>query len=180
MSIQKSVLFAVLMIGIATPGNGQSNKKFEVFGSVGAVYYSGSGANMDYGGGFGFRPYGTKSNWMRGWELEFNLSVTNLTEQTSYKPTQTHYTANVLYHFLSRRVQPYVLIGAGGSYEPGDSDPPPHGAPYISVNRFLANAGGGLRIAFNDRWSIRPEYRGFDVSHGDNFDRFAVFLGYHF
>ena len=116
---------------------------------------------------------------MRGWELEFNLSVTNLTEQTSYIPTQTHYTANVLYHFLSGRVQPYVLIGAGGWHEPGDSSPP-SGSGYRSRNLLLANAGGGLRIVFNDRWSIRPEYRGFDVRYGDNFERFAVLLGYHF
>ena len=73
----------------------------------------------------------------------------------------------------------YALIGVGGWYEPGDSSPPV-GAGYTSKNLLLANVGGGLRIVFNDRWSIRPEHRGFDVRYGDNFERFAVLVGYHF
>jgi len=174
----KSVLFAMLMVGVAMPAYSQSNKKFEAFGSIGLISYAADSNYMNYGGGFGFRPYGTRQTWMRGWELEFALSITDRPD--FYTPTQTQYTANVLYHFLSGRVQPYALIGVGGYYEPGDSSPP-SGAGYASTHKFLANAGGGLRIVINDRWSIRPEFRGFDLRDDEiNIVRYGVFVGYHF
>jgi hypothetical protein len=175
--IHKSVLFAILMIGVATPANSQSNKKFEAFGTVGVIPIAADVTAVDYGGGFGIRPYAARPTWMRGWEFEFTLSG-NAPPQSYYDP-QTRFTANVLYHFLSGRVQRYALIGAGVWYEPGDSSTP-IGAGYISRKDLLINAGGGLRIAFNDRWSIRPDVRGFDLRHNDTFDnfaRFAVFLG---
>jgi opacity protein-like surface antigen len=176
--IQKAMLSATLIVGFATPANSQSARKFEAFGTVGMDFYPNYVAEtgMDYGGGFGFRPYSTKSTWMRGWELEFNLSVAPANSDIH---TQTRYTANVLYHFLSGRAQPYALIGAGGYYEPGDSSPP-QGSGYTSRNQFLINAGGGVRILVNDRWSIRPEFRGFALRDRDNFARIGVFVGYHF
>jgi opacity protein-like surface antigen len=174
----KAVLLAILMIGVATPANSQSNKKYEVFGTVGVIPYADDVTAVDYGGGFGIRPYATRPTWMRGWEFEFNLTVTPPPQ--SYYDPQTRYTANVLYHFLSGRVQPYALIGVGGWYEPGDSSPP-IGAGYTSQHQFLANAGGGLRIVISDRWSIRPEFRGFDLRDDENnFARYGVYFGYHF
>jgi hypothetical protein len=170
--IQKAMLSATLIVGFAIPANSQSEKKFEAFGTVGGIFYPTYVADngMDYGGGFGFRPYSTKSTWMRGWELEFNLSVAPANSDIY---TQTRYTANVLYHFLSGRIQPYALIGAGGYHEPG-------GSGYTSRNQFLSNAGGGVRILVNDRWSIRPEFRGFALRDRDDFARIGVFVGYHF
>jgi hypothetical protein len=176
--IQKAVLSAILIMGFVIPANGQSARKFEAFGTVGGIFYPSDGADtgMDYGGGFGFRPFLSKSSWMRGWELEFNLNVAPV---NSYIHTQTRYTADVLYHFLSGRVQPYVLIGAGGYYEPGGPSQL-HGSEYSSRNQFLSNAGGGIRILVNDRWSIRPEFRGFALRDSENYARIGVFVGYHF
>jgi len=175
--IQKAMLSAVLIVGFAIPANSQSARKFEAFGTIGKIFHPDNLDDaMDYGGGFGFRPFSTKSTWMRGWELEFNLSIA---PANSDLHTQTRYTANVIYHFLSGRVQPYALIGAGGYYEPGDSSPP-GGSAYTSQNQFLTNVGGGVRIVVNDRWSIRPEYRGFALRDSDNFARVGVFVGYHF
>ena len=166
------MLSAALIVGFAIPANSQSEKNFEAFGTVGMIFYPTYVADtgMDYGGGFGFRPFTTKSTWMRGWELQFNLSIAPANSDIH---TQTRYTANVLYHFLSGRVQPYALIGAGGYYESG-------GAGYTSRNQFLSNAGGGVRILVNDRWSIRPEFRGFALRDRDNFARVGVFVGYNF
>jgi opacity protein-like surface antigen len=175
--IQRAMLSATLIAGFAIPAIGQSDKKFEAFGTVGMNFYPSDVADtgMDYGGGFGLRPFSAKGTWKRGWELEFNLSIAPANSDIH---TQTRYTANVLYHFLSGRVQPYALIGAGGYYEPGDSSPP-LGSPYTSRNQFLTNAGGGVRILVNDRWSIRPEFRGFALRDRENFSRIGVFVGYH-
>ena len=111
--IQKAVLSTILIVGFAIPANSQSDRKFEAFGTVGMVFhpsYEFSENSMDFGGGFGLRPFSAKSTWMRGWELEFNLSIA---PAYSAFQAQTRYTANVLYHFLSGRIQPYALIGAG-------------------------------------------------------------------
>src|SRR5580765_6711193 len=132
--IHKSVLFAILMIGVATPANSQSNRKFEAFGTFGAIPYAADVTGIDYGGGLGIRPYATRPTWMRGWEFEFNLSVTAPPQYGD--PTQTRYTANVLYQFLSGRVQPYALIGVGGWHDSDD-------APFQHRNGLLVNAGGG-------------------------------------
>jgi opacity protein-like surface antigen len=171
----------MLITAVSTPASAQYAQKFEAFGSIGMLHYSnyafwGAARNVDYGGGLGIRPYSERSTWMRGWGLEFNLSGA---PAYSSIHTQTRYTANILYHFLSGRTQPYVLIGAGGYHEPGDSSPP-RGSSYRSRNQFLANAGGGLRIFLNEHWSIRPEYRGVGLRDRDDFARGSVRVGYHF
>jgi hypothetical protein len=175
------MLLALLAIqfGISNAAAQEVNTGVEVFASIGGGYYDvydgvmfffspakhAYQTGLDVGGGVAYRPVKRGEGYRTGFGFEFEIN-TMRKQRGNEKPRVTFYTGNVLYHLLGRRrIQPYVLIGAGG-------------VRYERFNRVALTAGGGGKFFLTPHISIRPEIRAF-ASWDHSFLRYSGGIAYH-
>lgn len=155
------------------------NYKGEVFGSVGWGRLFGNqgsvGTNVNLGGGIGIRPFRklgfefevNRMNQRALGQQRFNLETIVLHSEG----TATYFTGNLVYHFSTSRVQPYLLVGAGGVHYDGRIRVRPLNlGPELVVEEadtgFAFNFGGGAKIFLHRKLSLRPEFRFFAAGPG--------------
>ena len=171
--------FLAIPFGISDALAQEVNTGVEVFASIGGGYYDvydgfmfffsparhASQTSLDVGGGVAYRPAKRGEGYRTGFGFEFEIN-TMRKQRGDENPRVTFYTGSVLYHLFSRRrIQPYLLIGAGG-------------VRYERFNRVALTAGGGGKFFLTPHISIRPEIRAF-ASWDHNFLRYSGGIAYH-
>lgn len=158
------ILGACLLDGCGVLRAQEYRYRSEIFGTLGygrASDDEGSlGSGLNGGGGFGFRvspKFGLELD-VNGFRHERKTSPGLL-----FRGSGVFVTGNALYHFGSGlgRAQPYVVVGAGVLHKRNtssfDESPPLD----VSGRGFAMNAGTGVKIFVNRRFSLRPEFRFF-------------------
>lgn len=150
---------SLLLLAPATLAQGME-RRAEVFGSLGGgKAYEDEGLRgngLTIGGGVGYRltprvGIEAQVNGMH-YRRDFRSGV-------RFEGTVVLTTANLLYHFSTSRVQPYVFGGIGHSYDRRNSQFP--GAPFLpqqTANGYAINFGVGVKIFLNKKYSLRPEW----------------------
>ena len=207
------IVFSLALIPSIAPAqqsvdrqNEKWNYQGEVFASIGwgRLWHGDDslGGGLDLGGGFGLRPF---SGRLQG--LGFELQFSRLHHEAQH--TATHSTSgnaltvtgNILYHFGSSRVQPYVAGGIGAlradhvregysEWYTGDPDDPDSWTYHVEYwsyrvkgTKMAIKIGGGLKAAITPRMSIRPELCILDTTIGRGYNwsslKLFVALSYH-
>jgi opacity protein-like surface antigen len=185
--IKTVILMSFLLIAPAVLAQNYDSRG-EVFGSLGGgkIYDDeGSlGKGLDIGGGVGFRitpKVGVEGQVNRiDYERNFFSGV-------RFAGTAVFTTANLLYHFSTAKVQPYVVGGVGFVHHENRSRfPEADFLPKRTANGFATNFGAGLKIFLNKKLSLRPEFRvflgdtaGSGVEPPFSLGRASVALSYH-
>jgi opacity protein-like surface antigen len=179
--------------------------RVEIMGTIAAAsFYNGDsrwGTGLDYGGGFGIRPF---SGWLRRLGFEFQMSRLHTTGEVPWSVSKDLDSrllmGNVLFHFRSgTRVQPYALAGIGHvevdyktqcvnciyNVDPvtGQLVPVPYGWK-VRDSKTGISLGGGLKIDINRHLSIRPELLVVDTTAGTGWNwlwlKSQIGFGVHF
>jgi len=175
-------------LAVAAPLAAQNyTRRAEVYGQIGAgVTYDDEGSignGIAGGGGIGvrfLRRLGAEFD-VNAFRHERNFSFGRLTGSGQF------FTGNLVFHFTTGRVQPYILAGAGGLHSRLET--PFSGTPvFRETTTFAGDVGAGLKIFANERWSIRPEVRIYAGGNTPNFQssdalvshvRVSIGVGYH-
>jgi hypothetical protein len=211
MNYKKTFLGILIGIGvIAFPLQAQEQQKpvwkyrMEFFGNAGfGTFHNGDhflGNGLDYGAGIGIRPFSgaLKGFGVEGWmsHLTGSESKPNISSSLDSRLLAV----SALYHFRGgTRVQPFVSAGMGRiqmeySYNCTDCVfvPDPVTGELVSVPQHWESKGskngiifgGGLKIAVNRHFSIRPELILADTTAGTgpnwNWVRLQIGMGIHF
>jgi opacity protein-like surface antigen len=177
----------------------------EVFGNIAhGRFYHGDhvwGSGLDYGGGFGVRPFPGKLH-----RLGFEVQLARLKKSGAKGPYPAEnldsrlIMANAVYHFRNgAKTQPYVFGGLGlvkvDYYRRCvtcvfDVDPvtgewiPRVTEDIMSGSKVGVTFGAGLKIALHRRLSIRPELLFVDTTPGSGWNwawvRLQIGVGAHF
>jgi opacity protein-like surface antigen len=178
--------------------------RMEFFGNTGfGTFHNGDhflGNGLDYGAGIGVRPFSgaLKGFGVEGWmsRLTGSESKPNISSSLDSRLLAV----SALYHFRSgTRVQPFVSAGMGRikmeySYNCTDCVfvPDPVTGELVSVPQHWESKGskngiifgGGMKIAVNRHFSIRPELILADTTAGTgpnwNWVRLQIGMGIHF
>ena len=131
---------------------------FEAFGSIGGAKYDGTKIHeLNFGGGFDVRPFSKKLSPLRGLGFEFEANRTS-TDPGAFEPPRKTATGAVLYGYPLKHIEPYVLIGMGGSTLGC------YGLNQGCDPGIRVGVGGlGARVFLNERVSLRPEFRVFEA-----------------
>ncbi|MEW6126659.1 MAG: porin family protein [Acidobacteriota bacterium] len=157
------ILFFIFLTFSSTVLAQDYTPKGEVFGSIGGgkAYddEGGIGSGLDFGGGVGYRI--TPKLQIEG-AINTIRHERNFGSGVVFKGTGTFVSANLLYHFSTKQVQPYVIGGAGFvNHQNRSRFPEDPFTPEVSSSGGAFNFGAGLRVFLNKHISIRPEFRVF-------------------
>jgi opacity protein-like surface antigen len=160
--IKTAILMGLLLLAPAALAQ-DLERRGEVFGSLGGgkVYDDeGSlGKGFDIGGGVGFRL--TPKVGIEGQVNRIDYER-NFASGVRFAGTAVFTTANLLYHFSTSKVQPYVVGGVGFMHHENRSRFPENEVlPKRTANSFATSFGGGVKIFLNQKFSVRPEVRVF-------------------
>jgi opacity protein-like surface antigen len=188
--IKTAILLSLFLLAPAALAQGME-RRGEVFGSLGGgKAYEDEGLRgngLTIGGGVGYRltPRVGIEAQINGMSYERNFS-----SGVRFEGTVVLTTANLLYHFSTSRVQPYVFGGIGHSYDRRDSQFPGDSLPFKGTAQgFAINFGAGVKIFLNKKYSLRPEWAfggGTNEGVGTGFEqsialgRASVAFTYHF
>jgi hypothetical protein len=169
--MRKLTLLLLITFSCASAVSAQEAYRGEIFGSIGVVRFdrfelstsSNLGTSVIFGGGAGLRPFSKASWWHR---LGLEGEVNTFDAGTRGTNMLTTLTGNGVLHFSTGKVQPYVLLGFGRSFQSGGS-------------AATGDLGGGVKIFTNKHFSFRPEFRLFGTEELDAFIRGSVALSYH-
>ena len=177
----------------------------EAFGNIahGRFYYGSHvwGSGLDYGGGFGVRPFPGKLHRL-GFEVQMaRLKTSKATSAYPFVNLESRLVmANILYHFRNgAKTQPYVFGGLGyvkADYHRRctacvfDVDPvtgelvPRITDDIASGSKVGITFGAGLKVAVFRHMSIRPELLIVDTTPGSGWNwgwvRLQIGVGAHF
>jgi opacity protein-like surface antigen len=135
-------------------------KKGELYGQIGlGVTYDDEGRignGFAAGGGVGYRftPRLGAEFDINAFRHERNVAA----GQILFRGAGQFFTGNLVFHFKTGRVQPYVLAGAGGLLYDNQSFLGPAKPPQTRFG-FAGDFGSGVKFFVNEHWSIRPEVR---------------------
>lgn len=164
------------------------DRRGEVYGVIGY------GGNADDEGGIG---KGVAGGGSVGWRVtprfgvEFDVNayrhVRDFGGNGRFSGRGEYYTGNLLWHFSRGRIQPYVVGGAGALRHTLTTTLSGPGLGARTISGFALDLGFGVKGFISDRWSIRPEVRGWaggsgveggieaPLAHG----RISIGIGYH-
>ena len=115
-----ALLFAVFFAVTFAVSTGMSQDermpyRFEVFGTLGGAKYDTTKIHeLNFGGGLDVRPFSKKVSLLRGLGFEFEANRTS-TEPGAFEPPRKTAAGAVLYGYPLKHIEPYALIGMGGS-----------------------------------------------------------------
>jgi opacity protein-like surface antigen len=150
-----ALVLAALPLAAQTSGE---FKRWEVHGSIGGgkSYDDEGSIGSGLSGGFGVGKRVTRRIGVEGEYTHLRHKREISGGAFIWEGSANLFTGNFLLHFRpERRVQPFVLIGAGGMTYEG------------SGPGFAWNCGAGVKAYLTDHWFLRPEVR---ISSGD-YDR---------
>jgi opacity protein-like surface antigen len=158
--VKTVILMSFLLIAPATLAQSYDSRG-EVFGSIGGgkIYDDeGSlGKGLDIGGGVGFRI--TPKVGIEGQVNRIDYER-NFFSGVRFAGTAVFTTANLLYHFSTEKVQPYLVGGVGFVHHENRSRfPEDNVLPKRTTNGLATNFGAGVKIFLNKKFSVRPEFR---------------------
>ncbi len=155
------ILAAALVLAASLPLAAQSGgefKRWEVhgFAGVGKSYDDEGSIGSGFAGGFGVGKRVTRRIGLEAEYTRFHHKREIAGGAFTWEGSANLFTGNFLLHFSPEgRVQPFLLVGAGGmTYEGGGPG-------------FAWNCGAGVKGYLTDHLFVRPEFR---ISHG-RYDR---------
>lgn len=125
-------------------------------------------------GGIGVRPF-------RRFGFEFDVNVLPYEKKDvfrgdSLKSTASFFSGNIVYHILSGRIQPVLLIGGGVKHS---SKRTVGSTTYRGENDAALHLGAGAKIFLNQHVSLRPEFHTFVTERVSSLAGASLAIGFH-
>jgi hypothetical protein len=170
MRFRRVLCSLALLIAFACASGAQENAyRVEAFGSAGFsdywVIFGSPIHGFNFGGGVGVRPFSSdRSPFLRMLGFEFEANGTRATVGNETR-IQSYFTGNILFHATLGHVEPYLVLGAGGSH--------------AGETRLAGDTGVGAKVFLSPRISLRPEFRVFSTEYLGSIIRGSMAVGVH-